>query len=326
MAPTDQLSIEFPPRRPRVLSLGGGLDSWVMLLEAVRRGERPDVVVFVDVGDPAHEDPGEWPSTYRHIDDVVRPFCAKHGIEFVVVDSDRYPVRGTRSLFAWLWERHQIPVAGPNRICTRIAKVERFEMWMDARFPGREVEVWIGFEAGEEARAEKDPNAGGERQPTGMRRFKRADIGAVLHNAWLWTRALAFAMTTARRVNRFPLIQWGLCRCRAERIARDSGYAVPRKSACMQCPYASRGDWQRLAVEQPDVFAKIVELEDRKPPTAKNGRKLSIMAYDSRTQTGTPLREYVARPYTRRPKPCKVCGAADRATKATGCDYLAEAA
>lgn len=308
-------------RTPRVLSLGGGLDSWVILLESVRLGQPPDVVVFADVGDADREDPGEWPSTYRHLDEVVRPFCAERGIEFVVLDTRSYPIRDARSLFAWLWDRGQIPVAGPDRICTAIAKVERFERWMDARYPGWEVEVWIGFEAGEESRADKDPNAGRPRRASGLRAVGKTHRHAKMANGLRWTRALAFALSTARRRNRFPLIEWGLCRCRAEQIARASGLPVPRKSACMGCPYGSRGDWQRLAVERPDVMAKFVELERRKPVTS-NGRKLSIMAYDSRTQTGTPLPVYVSRPYRPRPKPCVVCGAPERATKATGCDYL----
>lgn len=297
-------------RRPVVLSLGGGLDSWAMLLEAVSRGERVDVVAFVDVGHP--DDPGEWPGTYKHVEEVVRPFCAAHGIEFVAIDHASYPVRDARSLFAWLHARKQIPVAGPNRICTRIAKVERFERWLDDRFAGQEVEVWIGFEAGEESRASKDPNAGKPRAPTHLKRGP---------SWWRWTRALAFALSTARRVNRFPLIEWGLCRCRCEQIARASGHPVPRKSACVFCPYGTRGDWQRLAVDMPLVFRRVVDLEERKPLTG-NGKKLSIMGYDSRTQRGTPLTTYVSRPYTRQQKPCKVCGASVRATKATGCGYL----
>jgi hypothetical protein len=272
---------------PVVLSLGGGLDSFTMLVEGVRRGERIDVVAFVDVGAPG--DPGEWPGTYRHIDEVVRPFCAKHGIEVVVIGHDNYPVRDARSLFAWMEARGQIPVAGPNRICTRIAKVERFERWLGDRFPGQTITVWIGFEAGEESRADKDPNAG----------------------------------TRGKRINRFPLIEWGLCRCRCEAVVRAAGHAVPRKSACMFCPYGTRGDWQRFAVDMPEEFARVVELEASKPLT-KKGKKLSIMGYDSRRKSGanTPLPAYVAKPYTRQRKPCKVCGAAARATKATGCDYL----
>lgn len=313
-------------RRTRVLSLGGGLDSWVVLLEAVRRGEPPDVVVFADVTDPERLDPGEWPSTYRHLDEVVRPFCAAHAIELVVLDTVRYPVRDARSLFAWMWDRGQIPVAGPNRICTTVAKVERFERWMDDRFGGRAVEVWIGFEAGEEDRAAKDPNAGKPRRARGLRMagITKNPFAAVA-NGLRWTRSLAFAATSARRHNRFPLIEWGICRCRAQQIAEQSGLPVPRKSACMGCPYGSRGDWQTLAVEQPDVLARFAELERRKPLTS-NGRKLSIMGYDSRTQTGTPLPVYVSRPYRPRPKPCRVCGAAVRATKATGCGYLVDGA
>lgn len=317
--------------RPKVCSLGGGLDSWAMLLDGEKRCELPDVVAFVDVGDPEDREthPGEWPSTYRHIEDVVKPWCSARAIEFVEISARTgYMVRNARSLFGWLWDRFQIPVAGPNRICTRIAKVERFEAWMDATYPGQEVEVWIGFDAAETDRVEKDPNAGKPRGPIGMRITggKKPSADQILHNAWLWTRALAFAMTHARRVNRFPLIESGLCRCRCEQLARTSGFPVPRKSACMGCPYASKRDWQTLSRDEKPVFGYLVQLEARKPPTKKNGRKLSIMAYDSKTQTGTPLEVYVSRPYRAKVMPCTVCGAEQRATKATGCDYLPEVA
>jgi len=288
---------------PRILSYGGGLDSFTMLVEAIRRGDQPDLVVFVDVGhesDSADGDPGEWPGTYRHIREVVQPLCVQHGIEFVCIDGDHYPVRDARSLFAWLEARHQIPVAGPNRICTRIAKVERFERWAADRFGvGAELEVWIGFEAGEEARAEKDPNAGGQ------------------------------AATIIRRRNRFPLMEWGMCRCRCEAAVRAAGYPVPRKSACTFCPYATKGDWQTLARELPATFARVVKLEADKPPTAKDGVKLSIMGFRTvKRPDGTKdhraklLPMFVQGIYKPKTIPCGVCGAAQRATKATGCGYL----
>lgn len=282
--------------RPVVLSLGGGLNSYAMLVEGIARGERIDAVTFVDVGHP--DDPGEWPGTYRHIVEVIQPICAAAGIPFVQLDATNYPVRDARSLFAWLEARQQIPVAGPNRICTRIAKVERFERWLDDTYPDQEVTVWIGFERGEEARVAKDPNAGKPRKPR---------PGA------------------ARRHNRFPLIEWGLCRCRCEAAARRHDHPVPRKSACVFCPYATKGDWQRFAVGLPAQFERVVQLEASKPATKKNGRKLTIMAYSSRTQTGTPLDRWVKTPY--RPRrdtlACEICGQAPRATKEAGCDYLA---
>lgn len=272
-----------------VLSLGGGLDSFAMLIGALERGERPDVVAFVDVGHP--DDPGEWPSTYRHIDEVVKPLCARAGIEFVTIDHERYPVREARSLFAWLSARNQIPVAGPARICTRIAKVERFEAWLRDRYGDAPVEVWIGFDAAETGRVANDPNVG---------------------------------KATQRR-NRFPLVEWGLCRCRCEALVRRWGYPVPRKSACVFCPYGTRGDWQTFAAELPDLYARVVAMEAKKHARlTKNGRRLTIMAYSSKKQRGELLPVYVSKPYRPKVVPCTVCGAAQRATKAAGCDYLDE--
>jgi hypothetical protein len=288
----------------RVLSYGAGLDSFAMLVEALRRGDRPDVVAFVDVSngtiDRDPTEPGEWPGTYRHMREVVIPLCKQAGIEFEWLDSTRFPVRDASSLFSWLRARQQIPVAGPNRICTRIAKVERFEAWLASRWPEQIVEVWIGFEAGEEARAEKDPNAG---KPNGLRK------------------------------NRFPLMEWGLCRCRCEALVRAAGYPVPRKSACVFCPYGTKGDWQTLARELPTEFEATAELERVKPPTSK-GKKLSIMGYRTlKDRNGVPTGEYRAPPlqkfiegtYRPKAKVCEVCHG-PRATKATGCDYLPPAA
>ncbi len=288
----------------KILSYGGGLDSFAMLLDGIARGEKPDVCVFMDVSDGSADangtDPGEWLGTYRHIREIVMPLCAREGIEFVWIDTRTIPVRNARSLFTWMEERGQIPVAGPNRICTIVAKVERFETWMAQRFPGGEpVEVWIGFEAGEESRTEKDPNAG---------------------------------KPSTQRKNRFPLQERGLCRCRCEALVRAAGYPVPRKSACVFCPYGSKNDWKTFARELPEQFAKVVALEANKPPTKKNGIKLSIMGFSSRKRAdgtqvrkATPLPEFVVAPSRpSKPKPCGVCGAAERATKATACGYLEE--
>lgn len=280
---------------PCVLSYGGGLDSFAMLVRSVQLEQRPDVVAFVDVGSPDGKDPGEWPGTYRHMREIVAPLCVREGIAFEVLDGERYPVRNAPSLFRWLEDRGQIPVAGPNRICTRVAKVERFERWLADRFGTEPVEVWIGFEAGEEARAAKDPNAG----------------------------------KSAQRRNRFPLIEWDLCRCRCEQLVRAAGFSVPRKSACVFCPYASKGDWQTLARELPETFAEVAELEARKPPT-KRGKKLSIMGFRTlKDREGNPvgyrappLPEFIRGTYRPKPNPCAVCGAGQRASKATGCDYL----
>lgn len=337
---------------PKVLSYGGGLDSFAMLLKGIELGDLPDICCFIDTGNSNDRSvPGEWPGTYSHIEEVVKPLCEEHGIEWVTLGSDNYPVRKGRvdeapSLFEYFTRSLTIPVCGPKRHCTRIAKVERFELWLKDRFGNQQVEVWIGFEAGEEDRVNKDPNAGNP---------------------------------SAQRVNRFPLVEWDLCRCRCEALVRDAGYPVPRKSACVFCPYGSKGDWQTYAKQLPKSFAIVAKLESDKPPTQKNGIKLSIMGFSSdklsasqakaltalnadsstKVHKGTrkalrtrdlitddgelteagqkarkggkgyvvghkapPLPVYIGGTYKGQKNPCEVCGAEDRATKATGCDWL----
>ena len=294
----------------KVLSYGAGLDSFAMLLDAVlNRGEKPDVVCHINVGDAAGRDPGEWGSTRRHIAEVVIPFCEQHGIEFVELnDANGYPVRGQRSLYAWLDGLMAIPTSGPSKLCTIVAKVERFEKWLVDRFGTELVEVWIGFSADEGKRVAKDPNAASE---------------------------------TPTRKNRFPLYEAGLCRCKAEKLIVDLGYPVPRKSACTFCPFASKCDYRKLEQERPQDLAAAVKLETQKAPTAKNGYKLSVKNFRKLTDrnlsttgempvlgvdyTAPTLTEWLAKPDRSRTLGCDHCGRARRAVKHAGDDYLTEA-
>jgi len=242
-------------KMPKVLSYGGGLDSFAMLLGAIERKEKLDYVVFVNVGsraaflgDPT-ANPGEWPSTYQHIREVVIPLCEEQGIPFVMLDDTNYPVRQggkdqALDAYDWMVKKRNIPVARKQRNCTATFKVERFENWMRDTFGDETVEVWIGFEANETDRMAKDPHAG---------------VGI------------------SQRQNRYPLNEWHLCRCRAERYVRELGYPVPRKSACMFCPYGSKGDWRKLYEEIPGTFARIAKLETDKPSTDKENLKLTIL-------------------------------------------------
>ncbi len=294
----------------RVLSYGGGLSSWAMLLDALARGERPDLCVFADVADPAHEDPGEWPATYAHVRDVAMPLCAREGVEFVWLGTDTHPIRGDRSLFAYLRRKRLMPSRARRRMCTAAAKVERIAAYVADRFPEGEVEVWIGFEAGEEERAARDPHAAPVAAGARPRRFRRRKDGSLTAEARLW----------GRRRNRFPLMERGICRCRAEAIARASGLPVPPGSACVFCPYGSRGDFQTLRRELPARFEAAARLEADCRPT-KAGRTVRF----SGTEADPPLDEWVRAPFARRGKPCAVCGAEVKAPKRVGCAPVPDA-
>jgi hypothetical protein len=280
----------------RVLSYGGGLDSWATLVTATALGHAPDAVVFCDVGDPCHQDPGEWPSTYSHIEEVVKPFCAEHGIEFVTVTGDDYPVRGERSLWAYLERLRSFP-GHQSKMCTVASKVDRFGRWADDRYPDQKVEVWVGYEANE------------------MSRVKNA-----AHGKYAERKPRA---GKAQRVNRYPLVEWKFCRCRCEKVARAVELPVPRKSACVFCSGGSRGDFITLSRDLPDTFEKVADHELGCKLTS-NGSKL---AYFRKDGENVYLREAVGadvfKPYKAQKKPCDVCGRKVRATKAAGCDWLA---
>jgi hypothetical protein len=289
-----------PPRsawdgkpRVRVASMGGGLDSFAMVVAQVDAGEKPELCIFADVADVEHRDPGEWPGTYQHLREVVIPYCAAHDIDFLWLDTTTSPIRGKRSLFAYFRDQRLMP-GRQSRLCTSAAKVERITDELIRRYPDRPVEVWIGFEAGEEKRAQRDPHAAGV-------------VGAA--EGW--------------RFNRFPLVERNLCRCRCEALVRAAGFPVPRKSACSFCPFSTRGDFQVFARELPEHFAATEALED----DCRTTKKGKIMRYGYQNGDGTDprLRAWVEKPYRAAVIPCLVCGAPKRASKATGCDYLPEA-
>lgn len=277
----------------KVLTTGGGLDSWVMLLDAVARGEHPDLVVFADVTDAARLDPGEWPGTYAHLREVVMPFCEAHGIAFKWITTEESPIRGERSLFRYLEVKSLIP-SRTMRMCTVASKVERVTDYLDATYPTHRLEVWVGFEAGEEDRAARDPHSKGRAK--------------------------------GRRTNRFPLMERGICRCRAAAIAKASGLPVPPGSACMFCPFGSRGDFQTVAREQPEHFARFVTLEKNCRRTKKNDRIVRFAG----TELAPTLDQWIVdkarkggrsvRTYQRVGEACGVCGAEVKAPKLVGCN------
>lgn len=269
----------------KILSHGGGLDSFAMLLDAIQRGELPDYVVFADTGSGNQlnfSQDGEWPSTYQHLVDYTIPLCEEHGITFKWITGDEYPVRGQTSLLKYFEFKSIIPTRG-SRACTAAAKIERIQKWINQTVGTQPHEVWIGFEAGEEDRAAKDPHA--------TKTCGDADY----------------------RKNRFVLIERGLCRCRAELLVRKAGYPVPRKSACIYCPFSRGVDFKNLERQLPAAYEEIVEWEARSGTTSE-GVKLWLV--------DKPLPVAMAKKIGYEDIECMVCGRFPRASKATGIGYL----
>lgn len=292
-------------KRPAtVLSYGGGLDSWAMLLESIDRGEPPDYIVFSDVGDPLDRSvPGEWPSTLAHIEEIVKPLAEQHGIKFVHLSylmGQEYLIQGKyKTLFEWFRSTNTFP-GTQSSLCTMKAKIDRINTWLQQEFGGDPVEVWIGFGAEEKKRFKKGASA-------------------------------VYTKEVPGRTKRYPLMEWDMCRCRSEQVARQSGYPVPRKSACVFCPHASKRDFKTLSREQPELFHEIGKLESEFKGTSTG----KMMAYHTKTgeeyglekgeKADMWLPEAVKTDYVPHLIPCPHCKAPQRATKQAGSTWLYDA-
>jgi hypothetical protein len=153
----------------KVLSYGGGIDSFAMLLNAIDRGELPDLVIFADVGDPNRVDPGEWPGTYNHIEQVVMPLCQEQGIEFKWLTTDEIPIRGERSLFRYMEVKRMMP-GRISRMCTVAARALLRRRHRDVdRFRGQRTQP-------SQQRSERENEKG--------QRLVSSDLSIPAHRGW----------------------------------------------------------------------------------------------------------------------------------------------
>lgn len=61
--------------------------------------------------------------------------------------------------------------------------------------------------------------------------------------------------------HRWPLVEMGMTRAGCLAWMEKRGYPTPPRSACVQCPYHSPKEWQRLKTEQAEDFWRAVEYE-----------------------------------------------------------------
>jgi hypothetical protein len=355
-----------------VLSYGGGLDSFTMLMRSVELGMPPDIIVFSDVADAKHADPGEWPGTYQHIRDVAIPFAAYFKIPFFWITSDinldigdaastkhtvevvKYLIRHAeeneelgipahgpyRSLFARLEHQRRMTLS-QQRNCTRWAKTERIDQFLEDRFPEHNIAMWVGFEAGEESRFKSDPYASDYEGGQAIQRERAEGRPRAMY-----PDARPPSPGTLR-LNRYPLMEWDLCRCRSERYIAAKGWPIPRKSACVFCAFNRAEDWPRLAQQLPDVFEKCAQLEDNvaltedgvknvwrvterrewvNPQDAETKKKYGKKPWPKGKKNGPPIREYVrwklnGGGLTVSAGVCEVCGG-PKAEKEPGCGLM----
>lgn len=84
-----QLALNIRPR-PRVLSYGGGVDSFAVLLRLIALGEAPDVVAFVDVSDGSPDrDPDSSNLLPGVLAQLANMFGCDNGTIYVTAEQER---------------------------------------------------------------------------------------------------------------------------------------------------------------------------------------------------------------------------------------------
>lgn len=219
----------------RAISFGGGQQSMALLVLAARREIDFPLFLFANVGNNA-----EHPATLRYLREYASPYAAEHGIELAELHwiGQRGDQAGQqRDLYDDLIREDSksigIPVhltgGGPgNRQCTDRYKIAVIARELAARGATKDhpATVGIGISLDEIERANN------------RKRIPHEDVV-------------------------YPLLDLGLRRTDCQRIIRDAGLPIPRKSACYFCPMKRPSEWQDMRREEPALFAKACDLEAR---------------------------------------------------------------
>lgn len=215
-----------------VVSYGGGTNSTALLVGALERGIRPDIIVFSDTG-------SEMPHTYEHLDVVdawlkVQSWPALSRVKWIRQD-------GTfTALHDYCLDRAELPskAYGFSGCTTKWKQqpIDRFlstaltdDVWMAAVATGADVERWIGYDADEPERTER------------MLDKKRGDV-------FRW---------------RAPLTEWGWGRAECVAAIARAGLPQPGKSSCFMCPSMKPAEIVELKRRHPKHAELALSIERR---------------------------------------------------------------
>jgi hypothetical protein len=221
-------------RIPVVVAYGLGLNSTAMLVEMHRRGEpAPDLILFADTG-------SERPETYAYLP-IMQAWLASIGWPAIQTVKNASPIAGDASLGDECLRKSVLPsLAYGGHSCSIKWKIvpqdkkcrevfgwnSKTKTWNH----GATIRKLIGYDAG----------------PADARRVK--------HAAGRGEPGYEY---------RYPLVEWNLDRAGCERVIREAGLPVPRKSSCWFCPAMKLREIEELAQTQPALHARALEIEDR---------------------------------------------------------------
>ncbi len=264
------MSAERPhPDWPLVAAYGLGVNSTAMLVEFVKRGITPDLILFADTG-------GEKPETYQYLP-VIQAYLKE--VNFPPVVTVRYEPRTApyRTLEGQCLHTGTLPsLAYGGKSCSVKWKRQPQDAYILRHFPpaavrGRRVVRAIGFDSGE-----------GRRTYAGVVKAVGLDAGETHRLTWARPKSDGAGRRPSREAVLdatffayfYPLMDWGMGRAACERAIRAAGLPVPEKSACFFCPASKKAEVLALRDRHPRLLARALAVEANARPNLTTVRGL----------------------------------------------------
>lgn len=240
----------------RVVSYGGGVQSTALLVLAAQGVIPHRTFLFANVGDDS-----EHPDTIRYVEEVARPYAKANDVDLVEVRRRPWPTGSELTLRSMLDAYNGCQACGVDpddecsptcpstnntggdmpipayvqpsnipvtRSCTLHWKIEPIDRWLQeaGATSERPAELALGISVDEIERARSG--------------------GGAAH---------------VRRT--YPLLDLRMNRSDCQFSISRAGLPVPPKSACWFCPFTRNYQWREMRRDQPELFARAVELEDK---------------------------------------------------------------
>ena len=246
---------------PLTVAYGVGVDSTAMLVEFVRRGIRPELILFADVG-------AEKPETYEYLP-VMQKYLKKHGFPEVITVQYAMKPENVAS-------RKQHPFGkGGKPLDPREYKTITENMLYNRTLPSlaygfRDHSCSSKWKVGPQL----DYIANG---PYSERAQEAWDAGLPV------IRAIGFDASKGdqgrrdripddvRYMHWYPLQEWGWDREQCKEEIRKAGLPVPLKSACFFCPSTHPWEIQRFVLMDDPFVDKLRQMEDLSRPYNESG-------------------------------------------------------
>lgn len=242
-----------------VLSYGGGQDSTAILLRLIHDPEyrarwAPNrlVVVTADTGD-------EHDETYAYIEDVARPLCAEHGIEYHLLTADMgFHSEAWQTLIHQYRRNDTVGSKAYPKTCTDNLKVKPIYRWLEYWLHEQYGVRWRG--AGHAVMWKQ-----GVRDFTARHGKVRVLIGIAGDEAKRRAGGEMPAAWMRECLDRaYPLVDDGWNRQKCQDYIAELGYPVPAPSNCRRCPFMDLKELLLLARRDRAGYDEWVELEAAK--------------------------------------------------------------